>query len=297
MDIREAADRFRRAGKIHEWGEAVIDLYGEEKDYDYVKSLRRYLRQNIGDSPDAYMNLLRQSYILTARDKFDDYMIAMEWDRENKFYLPRRASLHNMVGILQDLMDDKADIACISMPPGTGKSGVALFYITLLGGRDPLNGILSSSHKNQFLQGAYQETLREISSPEYNWNAIFPERKVAVTDAKNLSIGVDKAQRFNTFQFASISAGLAGLARAKQLLYCDYGSALSGTLFLCLLVPEETFRGKAFPAQGRALCGGLHTERIDRCGFPASDMVCHAEFLTGKSAFRLEAVPEFSGCL
>lgn len=221
MEIREAANRFRRAGKVREWAECVIDLYGEEKDYDGVKDLRRYLRQNIGDSPEDYMNLLRQSYILTARDKFDDYMIAMEWDRENKFYLPRRASLHNMVGILQDLMDDKADIACISMPPGTGKSGVALFYITLLGGRDPLNGILSSSHKNQFLQGAYQEVLREISSPEYNWGAIFPERKVAVTDAKNLSIGVDKAQRFNTFQFASISAGLAGLARAKQLLYCD----------------------------------------------------------------------------
>ena len=221
MDIREAIKRFRKAGKISEWTEAVADLYGEEKDYDYVKDLRKYLRLNIGDSPEEYMNCLWRSYLITARDVFDDYMIAMEWDRENKFYLPRRASLHNMVGILQDLTDDKADIGCISMPPGTGKSGVGLLYCSFLGGRDPLNGILVSSHKNQFLQGAYQEVLREINTPEYNWKQIFPERHVEITDAKNLSIGVDKAQRFNTFQFASISAGLAGLARAKQLLYCD----------------------------------------------------------------------------
>lgn len=221
MDIRGALLRFRRAGKVREWAECVIDLYGEEKDYDEVKDLRRFLRLNVGSSPEEYINLLRQSYIMTARDKFDDYMIAMEWDRENKFYLPRRTCLQNMVGILQDLTDDKADIACISMPPGVGKSGVGLLYCTFLGGRDPINGIMLSSHKNQFLQGAYQEILREVNSPEYNWKEIFPERKVAVTDAKNLSIGIDKAQRFNTFQFVSISAGMAGLARAKQLLYCD----------------------------------------------------------------------------
>lgn len=221
MDIREARNRFRSAGKVVEWSECVDEIYREDKDYESVKDLRRHLRLHIGDSPEDYMRILRKSYILTARDKFDDYMIAMEWDRENKFYLPRRASLHNMVGMLQDLTDDKADISCISMPPGVGKSGVGLLYCSFLGGRDPINGMILSSHKTQFLQGAYQEILREINSDEYNWREIFPERKVAITDAKNLSIGVDKAQRFNTFQFVSISAGLAGLARAKQLLYCD----------------------------------------------------------------------------
>lgn len=221
MDIREAANRFKSAGRIPDWADCCMELYKEEDDYDSIKNLRRYLRQNIGDSPEEYLALLRRSYMLTAPDKFDDYMIAMEWDRENKFYLPRRASLHNMVGMLQDLTDDKADIAAVSMPPGVGKSGVGILYCTFLGGRDPLNGIMLSSHKNQFLQGAYQEVLREVGSSEYNWKEIFPGRSIAVTDAKNLSIGIDKAQRFNTFQFVSISAGMAGLARAKQLLYCD----------------------------------------------------------------------------
>lgn len=214
--------RYRKQGKTQEWAECVIDLYREERDYGLVKDLRRHLRNTVAEDPDRNMNLLRTSYILTGRDVFDDFMIGMEFDRgSNRFYLPRRACLSQMVGILQKLTDDEADIACISMPPGTGKSGVGLLYCSFLGGRDPLNGIMASSHKNQFLQGAYQEVLREVNSPEYNFKEIFPERKVVVTDAKNLSIGIDKAQRFNTFQFASISAGLAGLARAKQLLYCD----------------------------------------------------------------------------
>ena len=221
MDIKGALARFKRAGKVQEWSECVIDLYREEKLLSEVKALRSYLRKNITDDPERYYRLLRDSYILTGRDVFEDYMIAMEWDRDNKFYLPRRVSLHNMVSILQDLTDDKADIACISMPPGTGKSGVGILYCSFLGGRDPLNGILTVSHKNTFLTGAYGETLREISSAEYNWKEIFPERKIAYSNAKEMQIGVDKAQRFNTFQFGSILADLAGQYRAKQLLYCD----------------------------------------------------------------------------
>lgn len=221
MKLSEALKKFKNLKKVPEWRDACIEVYKESKDYNEVKGLRRYLRSNISDDPELYLSYLRDLYILTAPDSFDDYMIAMEWDRENKFYLPRRNSLHVMVNMLQDLLDDKADIAACSMPPGTGKSGVGIFFCTMLGGRDPLNGIMLSSHKNQFLQGAYQEVLREINSPEYNWKSIFPDRKVVVTDAKNLSIGVDAAQRFNTFQFVSISAGMAGLARAKQLLYCD----------------------------------------------------------------------------
>lgn len=213
MDIYEALKKFRKAKKVPEWRDCAIEVYREKRDYNSVVDLRRFLRKNVAEDPEVYLAYLKDLYVLTARDVFDDYMVAMEWERENKFYLPRRASLFQMVSILQDLADDKADIACISMPPGTGKSGVGLFYCSFLGGRDPVNGILTSSHKNQFLQGAYQEVLREVSSEEYNWGSIFPERSIAVTDAKNLSIGIDIAQRFNTFQFASLSQGPQALPR------------------------------------------------------------------------------------
>ena len=221
MDLREALKKFEKTKKIPEWRDAAIELYRSEKDYEAIKGIRKYLRSNLAEKPEEYYEYLKSTYIVTGRDVFDDYLIAMEWDRENKFYLPRRASLYRMVQILQKLTDDEADIACISMPPGTGKSGIGILYTTFLGGRDPVNGILTTSHKNTFLQGAYSEVLREISSEEYNWKQIFPERKIVLTNAKEMQIGVDVAQRFNTFQFASILADLAGQFRAKQLLYCD----------------------------------------------------------------------------
>ena len=142
MEIREAINRFKKAGQIKSWADGVFALYEDEKDYEQVKELRRYLRAKVADAPEEYMQLLRRSYMLTAPDKFDDYMIAMEWDRETKFYLPRRECLKDMVSMLQDLTDDKTDIACCSMPPGVGKSGVGILYCTFSGGRDPLNGIM-----------------------------------------------------------------------------------------------------------------------------------------------------------
>ena len=221
MDIHEALRKFKKAGKVKEWSECVIDLYREEGDYSEVRGFRGYLRRNISNSPEEYMSLLRQSYILTGPDVFEDYMIGMEWDREKKFYLPRRASLHNMVSMLQDLADDKADIACISMPPGAGKSGIGILFCSFLGSREPERGILTSSHNVSFLNGAYSETLREVNSAEYNYSEIFPGNKVVYTNAKDMQIGINKAQRFNTFQFGSIGSGLAGRVRATQLLYCD----------------------------------------------------------------------------
>lgn len=221
MDIKEASKKFLKSKKIPEYRDCVIELYRERRDYAAVKDLRRYLKSNIFDDPQMYTNFLRDSYILTAPDSFDDYMIAMEYDRDKKFYLPRRPMLKGMVDMLQKLADDEADIAAISLPPGVGKSGVGIFFCSFLGGRDPVNGILTSSHKGEFLTGAYNETLREVNGSEYNWKEIFPGNTVAYTNAKEMQIGINKYQRFNTFQFGSILSDLAGLARAKQLLYCD----------------------------------------------------------------------------
>ena len=221
MKLSEALKKFKNLKKVPEWRDACIEVYKEDKNYSEVKDLRRYLQSNISNDPDYYYDTLRDLYTLTARDKFEDYMIAMEWDRDEKFYMPRRASLSVMTEMLQKLADDEADIVAVSLPPGVGKSGEGLLFTSFMGGREPLKGSLVSSHKNEFLGGAYQEILREIKSPDYRWNAIFPERSVVSTNAKEMKIAVDQWQRFPTFQFGSINEDLAGLARAKSLLYLD----------------------------------------------------------------------------
>lgn len=167
---------------------------------------------------------LKDAYLLSSREYFDDYCIYTEWDRplENKFYLPRRKGLLRIVEQLQRLADDELDILCISMPPGVGKTGIAVFFLTWLAGRNPKDGILGGSHNAAFLRGVYDECIREMSKDgDYLWHDVFSDRRIIRTNAQDMKIDIDSAQRFSTFQFSSIGSGNAGKVRAIQLLYCD----------------------------------------------------------------------------
>lgn len=167
---------------------------------------------------------LRRSYFMTARDVFDDFCVAMEWERpaNQRFYLPRRKQLLPIVKQMQRLADGDIDILGISMPPGTGKTGLAQFFLDFQVGKNPLLGNMIASHNTTFLRGLYEETLRELDPDgEYCWHEIFPERAVVKTNALDLKIDVDKAQRFSSYQYRSIQSGNAGLSRAVGILYCD----------------------------------------------------------------------------
>lgn len=216
------------------WGKAYDVLEASYADdpkdtYPLLESYRNGLarlakiRAKTGEGEDV-MPLLRAAYFLSAKEKFDDFIIAMEWDREPhaRFYLPRRKQLLRIVKQLQRLADDEIDMLCISMPPGVGKTTIAQFFMDFLAGRDPLRGMLVSSHNSSFLRGMYEETCRHLDAyGEYNWSEIFPQHSIVKTNALDLKIDVDKPQRFSTFQFRSIQGGNAGLARAVQLLYMD----------------------------------------------------------------------------
>lgn len=104
----------------------------------------------------------------------------------------------------------------------THNSALSMFFLTWLAGRKPEEGILSGSHNASFLRGMYEEILRILDPDgEYNFAEIFPAAKVVRTNALDMKIDVERAQRFSTFQMASIGGGNAGKVRAVQLLYCD----------------------------------------------------------------------------
>jgi len=155
---------------------------------------------------------------------FESYLLYTEWDREpdKKFYTRRRRILSQVVEALQRLEDDKIDLLSISLPPGCGKSTLALFYLTWIGGRHPEKPILGGSHSNSFLRGAYDECLRMIEpGGEYLWTNVFPTVKIVSTNAKDMRIDLGNTKRFETFEFSSIGSGNAGKVRAQSLLYCD----------------------------------------------------------------------------
>jgi len=155
---------------------------------------------------------------------FESYILYIEWEREpdKKFYPPRRKVLRQVVNALQELADDKLDLLAVSLPPGAGKSTLAIFFLTWLAGKRPNEPKLTGSHSNAFIRGVYDECLRILeTNGEYLWHDVFPMVNVSSTNAKDCRIDVDKRQRFETLEFTSIGTGNAGLYRASDLLYCD----------------------------------------------------------------------------
>jgi predicted phage terminase large subunit-like protein len=155
---------------------------------------------------------------------FESYLLYLEWEREpsKKFYPPRRKILKQVVDALQELADDKLDLLTVSLPPGSGKTTLAIFYLTWLAGRNPNEPMLTGSHSNSFVRGVYDECLRILEpNGEYLWHDVFPGINVTNTNAKDCRIDLDKRQRFETLEFTSIGTGNAGLYRAATLLYCD----------------------------------------------------------------------------
>jgi len=172
----------------------------------------------------ALTGLHRRVLKALAQDDFDSYIQFIEWDRdpEKRFYLPRRKVLKKVVDALQALADDELDLLAISLPPGTGKTTLAIFYLTWMAGRIPDKPMLTGSHSNAFVRGVYDECLR-IMDPhgEYRWGDAFPNVRVSNTNAKDCRIDLGERKRFETLEFTSIGTGNAGLYRAATLLYCD----------------------------------------------------------------------------
>lgn len=178
---------------------------------------------NGGELERAY-NLVKMTLLFDAPHEFDPFLQYVEFERDkaSRFYLPRRKALKPIVDSLQDLADDALDLLAISLPPGVGKTTLAIFYLTWIGGKAPNSPILGGSHSNSLLRGVYDECLR-IMKPdgEYLWGDVFPGVKIAKTNALDMKIDLDRPKRFSTFQFSSIESGNAGKVRAQSLLYCD----------------------------------------------------------------------------
>ena len=168
--------------------------------------------------------LHRKVVFTGGKDSFHLYLLAVEWNRDpdKKFYPPRRERLKEVVDSLQDLADGKLDLLAISLPPGVGKTTLAIFFLTWLAGKDPDHPMLTGSHSNSFVRGVYDECLR-IFDPqgEYLWHEVFGGVSVVNTNAKDCRIDLGKQKRFETLEFTSIGTGNAGLYRAATLLYCD----------------------------------------------------------------------------
>lgn len=205
---------------------AETDHEAAHKTNKWLKDMSAEAMSHAGTKQvESFYRLWRRSLLFEAPHDFDSFLTYMELDRQAKkrFYQPRRKQLKPVVDALQDLCgNDKLDLLAVSLPPGSGKTTLAIFLLTWIAGRDPNSPNLTGSHSNSFVRGVYDECLRILDPKgEYLWHDVFPDVQVSNTNAKDCRIDLDKRQRFETLEFTSIGTGNAGLYRAANLLYCD----------------------------------------------------------------------------
>ena len=221
---KKSHDIFKNVQALWDLAYATNDMDLNYKVRSICAEKSQKYKKDRPEHAEQYRQLYKNTLLFAAPVDFDSFCRYIEWNREpnKRFYLPRRKQLKIVVDALQELADDKLDLLAISMPPGVGKTTIAIFFLAWMGGRVPNLPMLGGSHSNSFLRGVYDEILRVIDKDgEYLWHDVFPNIEICNTNAKDMRIDLDKPQRFETFEFSSIGSGNAGKVRAGSILYCD----------------------------------------------------------------------------
>ena len=178
-------------------------------------------------SAEAY-ELIKQTYLYAGQYSFDDFMIAMEWNREPKarFWLPRRKVLegkHHIATKIQEFMDDPdALFLGFSQPPGTGKTTIIKFLLSYIIGLEPKSANMYISYSDgmtKMLLDSVKSMLTDTQ--EYCFHEIFPGLGEPATSAEYKTISYRRAGDFPTLGLVSMSGSVTGRTRANRFLVTD----------------------------------------------------------------------------
>lgn len=225
--------------------------------YAHNKAAKKAAVTGSGSFDDLYWKYL----LLEAQNyQVDSGLLYLEKNRipKERFYEPRRNVFlqHNIIGSLQDLMDDKLDIFALSVPPGCGKSTLEDFFLSLVGGWFPNDFNLSSAHSSILTRSLYDGVLEIINDPvEYTWHEIFPNVEIQGTNAKETTVNLERNGRFKTWTFRSIDGSLTGATRCNRLLTAD--DLVSGI--------EEALNKNRLDTLWTKVVNDLRSRRLEGC--------------------------------
>ncbi len=201
--------------------EEIRRLHGMSR--ELREAVREILASGRGDTA-KLLAIDKDSLLFDAPHDFDAFCQYIESERESarQFYFPRRPQLLPIAREMQRLEYGELRLLGVSLPPGVGKSTLALFFLAWIGGRRPDMANLTVSHSGDIITQMYAE-LRRILIPggEYLWQDVFPKVRIAGTNGGLNTIDLEKRKRFPTYAFTSLGSGNAGRVRATNLLYSD----------------------------------------------------------------------------
>lgn len=227
IDIIEKIKRF--PVQTEETLTDVFSILKGVKDRKSVDHYVKWVRAEATKLRTANMyDLIRQTYMYAGQYSFDDFMIAMEWNREPqaRFWLPRRKVLEGKHGIatkIQNFMDDpEALFLGFSQPPGTGKTTIIKFLLAYIIGQEPKSANMYISYSDgmtKMLLDSVKSMLTDRN--EYCFHEIFPGLGDPATSAEYKTISYRRAGDFPTLGLVSLSGSVTGRTRANRFLVTD----------------------------------------------------------------------------
>ena len=187
-----------------------------------VNALAGKYARELGSS--AMFDLYQRSLLFGAAEDFDFFMRALEIHRapQERFWQPRRKKLMPVCKCLQDMEDGKLDELFLSCPPRIGKSTLIMMFLAWVMGRKPEKSNLYCSYTDSVVGVLYNGILEMLQDPvTYAYFEIFPERKIASTNAKDLLINIDRRKRYASFTGRSLYGTLNGACDCNGYIIGD----------------------------------------------------------------------------
>ena len=196
----------------------------------YIDLGLSYLREeHTEEQKEFVLSRMFDAYVTLAPNDFHSFLMALEWNREprERFYQPRIKVLRPIVDDMTAMMvNDKYDRMFLSMPPGTGKSTLGLFFLVWVIGRKPDKCNLAIGYSTPMAKSFFSRINSIDLDIEYTLHKIFPKLTRIYTSAKELEMdfsndSADVKKPFVSVTCASVAGSLTGRTRCEELLYCD----------------------------------------------------------------------------
>lgn len=180
-----------------------------------IQAMQNDIKHNDVKFAEVYLkSLLSETPFL-----FESYVEFLEHKRspEKRFYEPRQRVLHPVAMDLQWLEDDpEAKFYGLSLPSRTGKSTLAIMFLTWVMCKRPNSHNAMGGHSGILAKGFYKEVLNFISTEEYAFAEMYqymhPESKTMLRDksADEFTITLDRPDRFSTLTCRGIDGTWTG---------------------------------------------------------------------------------------
>ena len=184
----------------------------------------------------TYTDILKDFYLFSARHDFESFIIYYEWEKEEKFYLPRISILKGLVYYLNKMVfDDNFEGIIANLPSGWGKTYVVDLANAFSFGIDDTGTVLALCSNEDVVNGG-SRTVKEIMQSEA-YGEVFPHLKYNKDDKDYYKKDTESEWKLRncnllaSYYAKTTKSNVVGCRASKWVwiddLYADYKEALN----------------------------------------------------------------------